>query len=534
MYCEFFGFSEKPFTITPNPRFVFLSKNHREAFAHLLYGIDNRAGFIELTGEVGTGKTTVLRTLLGQLDENRYRTALILNPCLSAEELLRAINKEYGIPWQGLSIAALLDHLNQFLLEENTAGRIVVLVIDEAQNLDPRVLEQIRLVSNLETERDKLIQIILSGQPELAELLARPELRQIAQRIMVRFHLLPMDFEDTSAYIRHRLEIAGGVAAAVFSSQALKVIYRYAHGYPRLTNIACDRALLAAYAEDDREISGAIASKAIKELNQSRSRVRKFRLKPAAIILTIMLAAVSVAIAFLRYTPPPPKTSTPSAVAQPPLALPFFVSLAQMDERENRLAAFNAVATQWTLRPFHPLPGAVVELKSMARARRLTLTPFNGTLSQLIRHDTPALLQFDLPGGGKRWLALIAKEGNQIRLAPAVAGSDKFTENDLAGIWSGNALIPWNDRTRMVPQTGKAPSQGQIAELQKLLIKAGFLKAPITKQLDAMTLGAIKAFRTKNGLALDGPIDGLTLFLLNKSVDSSFPGLGGKPSGDRP
>ena len=162
MYCTYYGFREKPFTITPNPRFIFLSKNHREAFAHLLYGIDNHAGFIELTGEVGTGKTTVLRTLFEQLDERGIRTALIFNPCLSAQELMRSINREFGIPSEGLNSSELLDELNRFLLAESSAGRTVVLVIDEAQNLEPQVLEQIRLISNLETETDKLIQIVLA------------------------------------------------------------------------------------------------------------------------------------------------------------------------------------------------------------------------------------------------------------------------------------------------------------------------------------------------------------------------------------
>ncbi|HEY5973369.1 MAG TPA: AAA family ATPase, partial [Geobacteraceae bacterium] len=183
MYCEFYGFTEKPFHITPNPRFLFLSKIHKEALAHLLYGIDNHVGFIELTGEVGTGKTTTLRTLLEQLEEGPYRTALIFNPCLSALELLRSINQEFGLPAEGLGNAELIEHLNRFLLEENRQGRTVVLVIDEAQNLTPQVLEQIRLISNLETESDKLIQIVLAGQPELLQVLERPELRQLAQRV---------------------------------------------------------------------------------------------------------------------------------------------------------------------------------------------------------------------------------------------------------------------------------------------------------------------------------------------------------------
>ena len=276
MYCEFFGFREKPFNITPNPRFIFLSKNHREAFAHLLYGIDNHGGFIELTGEVGTGKTTVLRTLLEQLDERGHRTALIFNPCLSALELMKSINREFGIAWEGLTNAELLDALNRFLLTENTAGRTVVLVIDEAQNLDPQVLEQVRLISNLETKTDKLIQIVLAGQPELGQLLNRAELRQIAQRITVSYHLTPLDFEDTKAYIEHRLEVAGDWRAAVFSPQALKRVFRHSGGVPRLINIVCDRTLLFGYIEESREITATMVKAAIAEIAREGDR-RHFR-----------------------------------------------------------------------------------------------------------------------------------------------------------------------------------------------------------------------------------------------------------------
>ncbi|HXC93286.1 MAG TPA: AAA family ATPase, partial [Geobacteraceae bacterium] len=266
MYCTYYGFREKPFNITPNPRFLYLSKNHKEAFAHLLYGIENHSGFIELTGEVGTGKTTVLRTILEQLDDENHHTALILNPCLSSIELLRNINREFAIPHEGLENGALLEELNRFLMAENRAGRTVVLVIDEAQNLAPQVLEQIRLISNLETESDKLIQIVLAGQPELKKLLNRTELRQLAQRITVRFHLLPMDFEDSCSYIRHRLEIAGGGGWISFPETALKKIYRFSKGSPRLINIACDRALLVGYGEETQRIDTTVVTKALAEL----------------------------------------------------------------------------------------------------------------------------------------------------------------------------------------------------------------------------------------------------------------------------
>jgi general secretion pathway protein A len=266
MYCTFYGFRESPFTITPNPRFLFMSAQHQEAFAHLIYAVESRAGFVELTGEVGTGKTTLLRTFLNRLDSEGHRTALIFNPCLSSLELLKSINREFGLAWEIGSRMELLQALNAFLLEQKAAGRSVVLVMDEAQNLSPEVLEQIRLISNLETETDKLIQIVLSGQPELLSVLAREELRQLNQRITVRYHLFPMDFDSTRRYIEHRMELAGRFRAAEFSAAALKRIFRYSGGVPRLINIACDRALLIGFTEEDRMISGSMAAQAVSEI----------------------------------------------------------------------------------------------------------------------------------------------------------------------------------------------------------------------------------------------------------------------------
>ena len=266
MYCDYFGFSEKPFTITPNPHFVFLSTVHREAFARLLYGVDSHAGFISLTGEVGTGKTTMLRTLLTQLDPEKYTSALIFNPCMSGEQLLAGICREYGIEADEKNRSGYLDALNRYLIEQNGNGRTVVLVIDEAQNLAPDVLEQVRMISNLETERDKLIQIILAGQPELNTVLRRHDLRQLNQRITVRCRLTPMKLDDTVQYINHRLKIAGSRIPDIFSTAAIKRIYRFSAGIPRLVNVACEQALVMAWTRDIRSISPSVATEVIAEL----------------------------------------------------------------------------------------------------------------------------------------------------------------------------------------------------------------------------------------------------------------------------
>lgn len=297
MYTRYFGFNEKPFTLTPNPNFIFLSKNHKEAFAHLLYGINNHYGFIELIGEVGTGKTTVLRTLLGQLQEDAYRSALIFNPCLTGLELLKSINQEFGIDASSGCATDLLAALNRFLLEENARGRTVVLVIDEAQNLQADVLEQVRLISNLETDNDKLIQIILAGQPELEALLRRPDLRQLNQRIAVRYKLKPMSLDETRAYIRHRMEVAGDTGLVSFTPFALRWAYLHTLGLPRLINILCDRALLIAYGDERRRVTAVMMGRAIMELGDFPAARRRVSLAAgclaAGIALLLLLAATA-------------------------------------------------------------------------------------------------------------------------------------------------------------------------------------------------------------------------------------------------
>ena len=279
MYCDHFGFSEKPFTITPNPHFVFLSTVHREAFARLLYGVDSHAGFIALTGEGGTGKTTMLRTLLTQLDPEKYTCALIFNSCMSSEQLLASVCRELGIETVEQNRYGYLEALNGFLIDQNSKGRTVILVIDEAQNLAPEVLEQVRMISNLETERDKLIQIILAGQPELNAVLRRHDLRQLSQRITVRCRLAPMNIDETSQYISHRLRISGSRIPDIFSARAVKRIYRYSHGNPRLINVVCEQALVMAWTRETQSVSPSIVADVIAELhpdgenNGLRSRI---------------------------------------------------------------------------------------------------------------------------------------------------------------------------------------------------------------------------------------------------------------------
>lgn len=265
MYEKFFFLTERPFHITPDPKFLYLGRKHGEAIDLITYGIKERKGFMLLTGEVGTGKTTISRAILERLPK-KTESALILNPVLSEGELLRTITADLGLRAGGESIKAHLDALNSFLLDIASRGGNAVVIIDEAQNLPLKTIEMIRLLSNLETEKEKLLQIILVGQPELKQRLKGAELRQLNQRIIVRHHLEPLDGAETSAYIRNRLGVAGGAGNVSFTDEALRLIHGKSAGIPRMINIICDRALTAAFIEEKRVIDASIASKAIGEL----------------------------------------------------------------------------------------------------------------------------------------------------------------------------------------------------------------------------------------------------------------------------
>lgn len=265
MYLGYYNLKEEPFSITPNPRFLYFSEKHQEAFNHLLFGIHQRKGFIELTGEVGAGKTTVCRKLLEELDP-KYKTALILNPCLSPHQLLKTIVREFGLKPRGIDRVAYLEALNEFVLAEVNAGHDVVLIIDEAQNLGDDALEQVRLLSNLETDQQKLMQIVLMGQPELRDKLAHPRLRQLRQRITVRYHLQPLDLHETAGYVQHRLTLAGANGRPVFDESAIKEVFRYAAGVPRLINAVCDKSLLAGFVHQSDVIDRRLVRLAVEEL----------------------------------------------------------------------------------------------------------------------------------------------------------------------------------------------------------------------------------------------------------------------------
>jgi general secretion pathway protein A len=527
MYLDFYGFREKPFNLTPDPRFVFLSKNHKEAFAHLLYGINHRAGFILLTGEVGSGKTTVLRALLSQFDADHYRTALIFNPCLSASMLLQNINREFGIPTYPSDDSNLLDALNPFLLQQNVEGRTVILVIDEAQDLEPQVLEQIRLISNLETDRDKLIQIVLSGQPEFLEILKRKEMQQLSQRITVRYHLQPLDFEDTVAYIQHRLEIAGKNDGVVFAKEALNRIYRYSRGLPRLINAACDRALLAGYSKDTTRITSRIAATGIKDIKgmTTFSALKRRLIFSSGLILLLVLFVVGVYYkrqAFTDLFQMSRDVEIREALTGEKLSQAMADELGKVPESESVRKAFNTLAGFWNVPPVSESeklerPNS---LEREALVRGLYLYRFSGNLGTLLRIDYPSVIELNIPGiQGKRFVVLTGLKNKQILIDPPISQSKAFSFSEVERHWSGQGFLLWKDPLNLLKRISPRSKGDPVKHLQDLLTEAGVYNRPLTDVYDSDTLSAVKAFQSSKGIEQDGIVGAQTLMLLYRSVD---------------
>lgn len=510
MYCTFFGMRERPFTLTPNPEFIYLGMVQQEAFGHLIYGIEQRAGFICLTGEVGTGKTTVVRTLLNRLNSDSYATALILNPVLSPLGLLKAINHELGIHDCGNEPAELVNHLNTFLLTQQSSGKNVVLIIDETQDLPPETLEQIRLLSNLETTTQKLLQIILVGQPELETLLKRDDLRQLNQRITVRYHITPMGLADTQAYIKHRLHIAGSAPDHIrFSEPALKKIYQYSSGYPRLVNAIADRALLMAYTENKRIVDSPIIIQASRDIQETAGHRRAFfpQSKRYWLIALLMCTTIIILAYGIRSIVLP--SSAPGQVL--PTKDRVF-ALQNSDIITN-------ICEAWSLpTPIQSQKSQSIE--ELLQAAGFEIQMYQGTISGLAPIGYPAVLEMKERQGDRGHVICIGINKDNVILVRSDGLRYQVAKHTIEQNWTGRALIPWRNALHLSIPVDYIHDTSERNLLYRLLLTVGAAHAEEHPVIDEQVIrNTLIRFQKQQGITSSGVAGANTLFLLYRNSE---------------
>lgn len=500
MYTAHFGLNTAPFSITPDPHYFFSSTNHSEALAHLVYGVNEGPGFVLLTGEVGTGKTTLCRSLIEQLPHN-FDVALLLNPCLSPIELLAALFDELRISYslEQYQHKDFFDKLTSYLLTADKVGHRTVLIIDEAQNLSPEALEQIRLLTNLETGNHKLLQIILVGQPELKKLLKRNNLRQLSQRITARYHILPLSKKDTKAYISHRLAISG-ISRPLFSDSAVKLIFRYSAGVPRLINILCDRALLGGYVNNKDQINAEIIYQAIEEV--TGEAVSKFN--PKVLIFSFsFLVFVGGVINYLWLLKPvtvSPIVPTTIAIEKKPISnLEYLLNIT------NTETAFRTLFNLWGT-DYVRLAGE----KACQSAANQGLACFLkiGTWDDLRSLNRPAIIELVTLNGMQYHLVVKYLQDDIAVLAVA----DKTFEipiHEINKLWLGQFLILWQPPVLPMPILKVGVTHQGVIWIRKQLNMESR-----SALFDYALRRKLIAFQAEHNLKADGVIGEQTLLAL--------------------
>jgi len=573
MYNNFFGFKEKPFKLVPNPAYLFLSKSHEEALAHLNYAISQGDGFVEITGEVGTGKTTLCRAFLENLDEDTV-AAYIFNPKLGPKQLIKSINDEFGIKYDADNTKDLIDKLNAFLMHNKAVNKRVLILIDEAQNLSNTVLEQLRLLSNLETTKEKLLQIILVGQPELAQMLDSYELRQIGQRINLRYRILPLNFKETIEYIQYRINIASQRTGVKFDRAAFRHIYKHSRGIPRVINIACDRALLTAYGLNQHKISGDIAKASVTELSSrgdtgrlSLIDVRKMLLLTGLLAGAVVLGIFSQPIlqTFMHYVPGQVATDTvadsgafplgqhqKSVAANHPISalspekltekkirdaarefkrnpgpaqdaqvLPLGEYLLDMDIRSSRQAAIQYALQLWNteseIKPYlEELDDDLAYFRITAKQYGLSIHRLETDLSLLKNLNLPAVLEI-FPPGSQTPGYLTLSEINDTNIKLGGAGEHIVITSDpdeMPFYWSGVAYVPWKNFLAISGIIPKNSGGEAVITLKLLLRDIGYNDLELNAEYDLETQQAIEDVQAKYGIAVDGFVGPLTKMIL--------------------
>jgi len=568
MYAQFFGLSQEPFSIAPDPRFLFMSERHREALAHLLYGVRGGGGFVLLTGEIGAGKTTVCRLLLEQVPK-RCNVAYIFNPKLTVEELLKSVCDEFGIPYAhpgpgATTVKDYLDPLNRFLLQTHAVGQSNVLIIDEAQNLSADVLEQLRLLTNLETNERKLLQIVLIGQPELRQMLARPELEQLAQRVIARYHLEALTETETLQYIRHRLTISGLNRALPFDRESVQRIHQLSRGVPRRINLLCDRALLGAYSTGAPRVRREIVDKAAREVFETPSPINPRgwlqrrpavlglglvggaalfaagswildggRSSPAHTAANAVTAASAPAIA-ASVKPAPEAASSTATAASPPVvtasgpsvgasaSVPLTLTAADLPMQFRTLVrdpneALRELAPTWKL----SLPGNG-DPCLLAPAQQVHCHAGRSNLALVRLLGRPGIVSLNDAAGQPVYAQLIGLTAQSATLRMGGV-AHTVTLGSFARLWRGDFMTLWR-----VPPGYAAGAAGQAA------VPADWLAARLATAAGEATPGEtsvaalkprIAAFQATQGLAPDGLAGPITLMQLNRATGVDEPRL---------
>lgn len=542
MYTAFFGLNEKPFSITPNPRYLYMSERHTEALAHLIYGIKDSGGFIQLTGEVGTGKTTLIRGLLQRLPETAD-VAVVLNSQLSATEFLASILEELGIevPEQRDSLKALTDALNEFLLENYSNGRRTILIVDEAQNFAVDVLEQIRLLTNLETAKHKLLQILLIGQPELRTTLSRHDLRQLAQRITARYHLEALSQDDTEVYIQHRLKVAGATRP-IFAKSACRELYRLSGGIPRIINVIADRALLGAFTAEEAQVDARLVRQAAAEVygeDPSLKRGGELALRVAMVagIAALFIgAAIFTAMRLVQPAAESPAASVAPAagsVAAPldagPAAVPEQATtegLAKLlllhADRTSTADAFGLLFELWNV-TYTPGPERACE---QARAYQLACFFRQGSLAQLERLNRPAILTLQDELGVSHQVVLTSIGRDDAMLS--VGGeSYRVPISDLSRYWFGEYLLLWRPQVSEPKDYYQGMSDPAITWIRRSLATIqGTPVDPMTSDyFDEELAARVRDYQIERRLTVDGKVGQQTQIVMNSDLDTGAPQL---------